>query len=88
MVATEIRKNEQGQFEEMQKKSPSNVEKSALVIIEKVDLRKMEVAVKVLSWPSGKTRRYSTWHNLPTTDKEKAKDRQTSSSSKQDESTF
>ena len=30
MVATEIRKNEQGQFEEIQKKSPSELEKSAL----------------------------------------------------------
>ncbi len=34
MVATEIKKNEQGQFEEIQKKSPSQLEKSALVIIE------------------------------------------------------
>ena len=74
MVATEIRKNEQGQFEEMQKKSPSELEKSALVIIDRVDLRKMEVAVKVLSWPSGKTRQYRTWHSLPTTDKMNAKE--------------
>ena len=74
MVATEIRKNEQGQFEETQRRSPSEVEKSALVIIENVNLPKMEVAIKVLSWPSGKTRRYRTWHNLPTADKDKAKD--------------
>ena len=54
MVATEIRKNEQGQFEETQQRSPSEVEKSARVIVERVDLRKMELTVKVLSWPSGK----------------------------------
>ncbi len=74
MVATEIKKNEQGQFEEIQKKSPSQLEKSALVIIDKVNLRKMEIAIKVLSWPSGKTRQYRTWHSLPTTDKTNAKD--------------
>jgi uncharacterized protein len=74
MVATEIRKNEQGEFEETQRRSPSEMEKSALVIIENVNLPKMEVAIKVLSWPSGKTRRYRTWHNLPTSDKDKAKD--------------
>jgi len=74
MVATEIRRNEQGQLEEIQKKSPSELEKSALVIIDKVDLRKMEVAIKVLSWPSGKTRQYRTWHSLPTTDKMNAKE--------------
>ncbi len=74
MVATEIRKNEQGEFEEAQRRSPSEVEKSALVIIENVNLPKMEVAIKVLSWPSGKTRRYRSWHNLPTSDKDKAKD--------------
>ena len=32
----------------------------------------MELTLKVVSWPSGKSRRYSTWHDLPTTDKEKA----------------
>ena len=74
MVATEIRRNEQGQLEEIQKKSPYELEKSALVIIDKVDLRKMEVAIKVLSWPSGKTRQYRTWHSLPTTDKMNAKE--------------
>ncbi len=72
MVATEIRVNEQGQFEETKLRSPSHVEKSARVIVEKVDLRKMELTLKVVSWPSGKSRRYSTWHDLPTTDKEKA----------------
>ena len=49
------------------------MEKSARVIVEKVDLRKMEITLKVVSWPSGKSRRYSTWHDLPTTDKDKAK---------------
>ena len=73
MVATEIRINEQGQFEENRQRSPSQVEKSARVIVEKVDLRKMELTIKVVSWPSGKSRRYSTWHDLPTTDKDKAR---------------
>ena len=72
MVATELRKTGQGQFEEAQHRSPSEVERSARVIVEKVDLRKMELTIKVVSWPSGKSRRYSTWHNLPTSDKEKA----------------
>ena len=43
MVATEIRINEQGQFEEANQRSPSHVERSARVIVEKVDLRKMEI---------------------------------------------
>ncbi len=73
MVATEISINERGQFEEANQRSPAQVEKSARVILEKVDLRKMELSIKVVSWPSGKSRRYSTWHNLPTTDKDKAK---------------
>ena len=72
MVATEVQINEQGQFEEAGQRSPSQVERSARVIVEKVDLRKMELTIKVVSWPSGKDRRYSTWHDLPTTDKEKA----------------
>ena len=72
MVATEIKVNAQGQFEEANQRSPSHVERSARVIVEKVDLRKMELTIKVVSWPSGKTRKYSTWHDLPTTDKEKA----------------
>ena len=38
MVATEIRINEQGQFEEAKLRSPSQVEQSARVIVEKVDL--------------------------------------------------
>jgi hypothetical protein len=37
-----------------------------------VDVRKGEIAIKVVSWPSGKGRKYSAWHNLPTTDREKA----------------
>lgn len=72
MVATEICKNEQGQFEEVKQRSPSEVEKSARVIVEKVDLKKMELTLKIVSWPTGKSRRYSAWHNLPTTDKDKA----------------
>jgi uncharacterized protein len=75
MVVTELRCNEEGQFEEAQKRSPSEVEKSARVIVDKVDLRKLEIAIKVVSWPSGKNRKYSAWHNLPTSDPEKAKGR-------------
>jgi hypothetical protein len=73
MVVTELRRNEQGQFEEAQKRSPSEVEKSARAIVDKVDVRKSELVIKVISWPSGKGRKYSAWHNLPTTDPEKAK---------------
>ena len=73
MVVTELKRNEQGQFEEAQKRSPSEVEKSARAIVEKVDVRKGEIVIKVVSWPSGKGRKYSAWHNLPTTDPEKAK---------------
>jgi hypothetical protein len=72
MIATEIRRNEQGQFEEIHRRSPSAVEKSARVIVEKVDLRKMELIIKAVNWPSGKNRRYSAWHNLPTVDRDKA----------------
>ncbi len=72
MIATELRRNEQGQFEETHRRSPSEVEKSARVIVEKVDLRKMELTFKAINWPSGKNRRYSSWHNLPTADRDKA----------------
>ncbi len=73
MVVTELKRSEQGQFEEAQKRSPSEVEKSARAIVEKVDVRKGELVINVVSWPSGKGRKYSAWHNLPTTDSEKAK---------------
>jgi hypothetical protein len=73
MVVTELRRNEQGQFEEAQQRSPSEVEKSARAIVEKVDVRKGEITINVVSWPSGKGRKYSAWHNLPTTDPEKTK---------------
>jgi len=72
MIATEVRHNEQGQYEETRRKSPSDVEKSARVIVERVDLRKMELTIKAINWPSGKSRRYSTWHNHPTSDRETA----------------
>jgi hypothetical protein len=75
MVITEVKRNGQGLFEEAQNRSPSEVEKSARVIIDRVDLRTMEITVKALSWPSGKTRKYSAWHNLPTMDPEKAQSR-------------
>ena len=73
MVVTELKRGETGQFEEAQKRSPSEVEKSARAIVDKVDVRKFEVAIKVVTWPSGKGRKYSAWHNLPTSDPEKAK---------------
>jgi len=75
MVVTELRRNEQGQFEESQKRSPSEVEKSARAIVDKVDTRKSEIVINVVTWPSGKGRKYSAWHNLPTTDPEKAKNK-------------
>ncbi len=75
MVITELRRNEQGQFEEAQKRSPSEVEKSARAIVGKVDAQKLEIVVNVVTWPSGKGRKYSAWHNLPTTDPEKAKNK-------------
>jgi hypothetical protein len=75
LVATEVRRNEQGMFEEAQERSPAEVEKSARVIVDKVNLRNMKISIKVLSWPSGRTRKYSAWHNLPTSDPEKAKSR-------------
>ncbi len=77
MVITELTRNTQGQFEEATKHSPSEVEKSARAIVDKVDVAKLEVIVKVVSWPSGKGRKYSAWHNLPTTDPEKAKSKYT-----------
>jgi hypothetical protein len=72
MVATELRHNTQGQFEETQRRSPSEVEKSARAIVDKVDIPRLEVTIKLVTWPSGKNRKYSAWHNLPTTDPEKA----------------
>ncbi|MCL1978332.1 MAG: AAA domain-containing protein [Candidatus Bathyarchaeota archaeon] len=73
MVVTELTKNSAGQFEEAQKRSPSEVEKSARAIVNKVDIQKFEITLKVVSWPRGKGSKYSAWHNLPTTNPEKAK---------------
>lgn len=72
MVINEVHQNSQGLFEEVRERSPSQAEKSARVIIDKVDLRTMEITINVISWPSSKNRKYSTWHNLPTSDPEKA----------------
>jgi hypothetical protein len=72
LIITEVKRNEQGMFEEAQERSPSEVEKSARVIVDSVDLKKMAIAVKVVSWPSGRGRKYSSWHNLPTSDPAKA----------------
>jgi len=73
MVVTELIKTSDGQFEEAQKRSPSEVEKSARAIVNQVNIQKLEVTIKVVSWPTGKGNKYSAWHNLPTTDPEKAK---------------
>lgn len=73
LIVTEVKRNELGLFEEAQERSPSEMEKSARVIVDKVNLRTMEIQIKVVSWPSGRNRKYSAWHNLPTTDPEKAK---------------
>ncbi len=73
MVVTELRRNEQGQFEEIEKHSPSEVEKSARAIVDRVNVPKSEIVVKVVSWPRGRGSKYSAWHNLPTTDPEQAK---------------
>jgi len=75
MVVTELRRNAQGQFEETEKHSPAEVEKSARAIVDKVDVPKLEIVVKVVSWPRGKGSKYSAWHNLPTTDPEKAQNK-------------
>jgi hypothetical protein len=75
MVVTELKRNEAGQFEEAQKRSPSEVEKSARAIVDKVDVQKLEISVKIVSWPRGKGSKYSAWHNLPTTDPEKGKNK-------------
>ena len=73
MVVTELKRNAEGHLMEAMERSPSEVEKSARVIVDRVDLAKKELIIKVVSWPSGKSRKYSAWHNLPTTDPEKAK---------------
>ena len=73
MVVTEVIKNIDGQFEEIQKRSPAEIEKSARAIVNKVNIHSSEIIIKVVNWPRGKGDKYSTWHNLPTTDSEKAK---------------
>ena len=73
MVVTELRRNEQGQFEETNKRSPSELEKSARAIVDKVNVPKSEILVRVVSWPRARGSKYSAWHNLPTTDPQQAK---------------
>ncbi|MCW4005660.1 MAG: AAA domain-containing protein [Candidatus Bathyarchaeota archaeon] len=72
MVITELRRNEHGLFEEAHERAPSKVANSARVIINKVDLKKSKITVKVVTWPSGRGSKYLPWHNLPTTDPQKA----------------
>jgi hypothetical protein len=73
MVVTELIKNSAGQFEEVQKRSPSEIEKSARAIVNKVNIQQFEITLKVVGWPKGRGDKYSAWHSLPTTDPEKAK---------------
>ena len=54
MVVTELRRSEHGQFEEAEKRSPSEVEKSARAIVDKVDVPKLEITINVVSWPGAK----------------------------------
>jgi hypothetical protein len=75
MVVTELRRNATGQFEETEKRSPGEVEKSARAIVDRVDVPKLEIVVKIVSWPRGRGSKYSAWHNLPTTDPEKAQNK-------------
>jgi hypothetical protein len=75
MVATEVKRSDQGFFEETPERSPSEVEKSARAIVDKIDVRKLDLTIKVATWPSGKNRKYSAWHNLPTSDPEKAQNK-------------
>jgi hypothetical protein len=70
-VATELRRNENGQIEEIGERYPSRIERGARVIVEQVDPRKLGITVRVLGWPSSRT--YGTWHNLPTTDLDEAR---------------
>ena len=72
MVLSELQPTQSGQFEETQRRSPSEVEKSARAIVERVDIPKLEVTVKVLTYPRSKGSKYSSWHNLPTSDPAKA----------------
>ncbi len=55
MVVTELRRNEQGQFEETEKRSPSEVEKSARAIVNRVNVQKLEMVY---------LRRFSRRHHL------------------------
>ena len=75
MVVTELRRNEQGQFEEARIRMPSEIEKSALAIVETVNAKKLEISVKVVSHRRGKRTKFVSWHNLPTTDIEEAKNK-------------
>ena len=72
MIVTELRRNTDGQFEETEKHSPAEVEKSARAIVDKVEVSTLEITLKVVRWPKSKSSKYSTWHNLPTSDPQKA----------------
>jgi len=72
MVVTELIKNANDQFDEVQKRAPSDIGKSARAIINKVDVKSSEITIRVVNWPS-RGNKYSAWHNLPTADPEKAK---------------
>lgn len=76
MIVTELRRDAQGQFEELQKRSPSEIAKSAQAIVDSVDVNKLEIIVKIITWRTGKGSKYIAWHNLPTTDPEEARNSQ------------
>lgn len=72
MIVTELRLNEQGQFEVTETRGPSEIAKSARAIVSKVNVPKLEITLKVVNWPRSRGSKYTAWHNLPTTDPEKA----------------
>ena len=72
MVVTELYRNVEGQFEEIEKHTPAEVEKSARAIVDAVNIPRLEIVVKVITWPRGRDSKYSAWHKLPTTDPKRA----------------
>jgi hypothetical protein len=73
MIITELYRNSGGQFEETQKHSPAEIERSARVIVNKINVPTLEIVVKVINWSNNRSNKYSTHHNRPTTDPEEAK---------------
>jgi DEAD/DEAH box helicase. len=74
MVITEVVQNKDKQFEDAKLKLPSDIEKSALAIVDKVNSQKLEITVKIVK-RRGRKSKFIVWHNIPTTDPEEAKNR-------------